>query len=162
FLSERELYSVELYVQDTRTGNVTRRLSRSVVDPHLESLRFITSAGAWDRSGRYIALGAIVKGSPALLVLDAPTGRKKHEIRSPELGEIDPPSFSPDGAAVAFSALSHGVSDLFIVDLRTRALRRLTSDGFADLQPAWSPDGRRLAFVTDRFSTRLDTLAAGN
>ena len=37
---------------------------------------------------------------------------------------------------------------------RRRQLRRLTNDAFADLQPAWSPDGRRIAFATDRFSTR--------
>ena len=32
---------------------------------------------------------------------------------------------------------------------------RVTNDAFADLQPAWSPDGRRIAFATDRFTTRL-------
>src|SRR5262249_32947947 len=31
-----------------------------------------------------------------------------------------------------------------------------------DLQPAWSPDGRRLAFVTDRYSTKLENLRAGD
>jgi hypothetical protein len=40
--------------------------------------------------------------------------------------------------------------------------RRLTDDPFADLQPAWSPDGTELAFVTERFSTNLDTLAIGS
>jgi hypothetical protein len=29
-------------------------------------------------------------------------------------------------------------------------LRQLTNDRFADLQPAWSPDGRSIAFATDR------------
>ena len=42
------------------------------------------------------------------------------------------------------------------------ALRRLTNDAFADLQPAWSPDGRTIAFVTDRFSSRLEALTVGN
>jgi Tol biopolymer transport system component len=162
FLSERDLFSVELFLQDTRTGNVTRRLSRTVVDPHLESIQFINSAGAWDRAGQRFALGALVKGRPALLIMDGLTGGKQAEIPFPDLGEIDTPSFSPDGRRIVFSALSGGFTDLFVYDLQSKALRRLTEDAFADLQPVWSPDGRQVAFVTDRFSTDLDTLDAGN
>jgi len=51
-----------------------------------------------------------------------------------------------------------GLSDLFLYDLEGDSLRRLTDDPFADLQPAWSPDGRTLAFATDRFDTDLARL----
>ena len=161
FLSERELFSVELFVQDTHTGNVTRRLSRTVVDPHLESLQFIESSGAWDPTGKTFALGAVAKGRPVLVLMDS-EGGKRQEIPLPTLGEISTPSFSPDGNSIAFSALAEGFTDLFVYDLKAAALRRLTHDAFADLQPSWSPDGRQIAFVTDRFSTKLDTLDTGN
>jgi hypothetical protein len=162
FLSERDLFSVELFLQDTRSGDVTRRLSRTVVDPHLESIQFITSAGSFDRTGRRFALGAQVKGRPALVIMDGQKGGKQMEIPFPALGEIGGPTFSPDGRRIAFSALSGGLSDLFVYDLQTKALRQLTKDAYADLQPVWSPDGGRIAFVTDRFSTNLATLDAGN
>jgi surface antigen Omp85-like protein/WD40 repeat protein len=48
-----------------------------------------------------------------------------------------------------------------VYDVRTGSLDRLTQDPFSDLQPSWSPDGRRLAFVTDRFTSRLEDLAVG-
>ena len=140
---------------------MTKQLSRTVVDPHLESIQFINSAGSFDRAGQRFALGGLVKGLAALVVIDAKKGSKL-EVPFPNLGEIDTPSFSPDGKKVVFSALSGGFSDLFIYDLDTKALRHVTEDAFADLQPTWSPDGRQIAFVTDRFSTDLATLRAGN
>jgi Tol biopolymer transport system component len=162
FLSERDLFSVELFVADAQNGTVTRRLSRTLVDPHLESLQFVNSAGAWDRAGQRLALGAVSKGRPLLVILDARTGASVHEVPFPTLGEIQTPSFAPDGNRIVFSALAGGSTDLFIYDVEAGTSRRLTEDAYADLQPAWSPDGRTIAFVTDRFSTRLDTLAAGN
>jgi hypothetical protein len=45
-----------------------------------------------------------------------------------------------------------------VVNLQSGARRRLTNDLTADLEPAWSPDGRTIAFVTDRFGTNLDNL----
>jgi Tol biopolymer transport system component len=41
-------------------------------------------------------------------------------------------------------------------------MRRLTNDAFAEIHPSWSPDGRSIAFSTDRFSTNLRDLRAGN
>jgi WD40 repeat protein len=57
--------------------------------------------------------------------------------------------------------MSHGLTDLYIYDFTTSQLSQLTRDAFADVQPAWSPDGRRIAFATDRFSTNLSTLSIG-
>jgi Tol biopolymer transport system component len=161
FLSERDAFSIELFVADAGSGRVLRRLTKSVLDPHLQSLQFIRSAGAWSPDGRRIAVATVHRGKPALAVLDAGNGRTVQRITLGDLGEIYHPTWSPDGARVAFSGLAGGMSDLFVVDLATRKTRRLTQDLYADLQPAWSPDGRSLAFATDRFSTELERLRYG-
>ena len=53
-----------------------------------------------------------------------------------------------------------GVSDLYVIDLSSGAAQQLTNDRYADLQPTWSPDGRSIAFSSDRGpgtdSRRLD------
>src|SRR5688572_31444819 len=37
----------------------------------------------------------------------------------------------------------------------TGVVHQLTADAFADLHPAWSPDGRTIALATDRFTSTL-------
>ena len=155
FFSERGLFSIEMYLADAETGRVLRKITETAVDPHFESLLFLSSTGAWAPDGRRFAFGAIRKGQPVLAVVDVETGKRVRERRFPGLGEILNPNWSPDGRRVAFSAVVGGLSDLFLYDLEADTLVRLTNDPFADLQPAWSPDGTRIAFVTDRFGSDL-------
>jgi len=161
FFSERGLFSVDLYIADVASGRVERTLTNTSLDPHYESVGFISSAGAWDADGRRFAFGVVEHGRPVLSILDVSTGKTEREIPLPTLGQIFSTTWSPDGRAVAFSAQAGGWTDLFIYNLETSTLRRLTSDLYADLQPAWSPDGRSLAFVTDRFSTDTTDLQSG-
>jgi Tol biopolymer transport system component len=55
------------------------------------------------------------------------------------------PEISPDGRAVAFAA----VGDLWLMRIGEKPLN-LTNDSFLDTEPAWSPDGTRLAWSSDR------------
>ncbi len=61
---------------------------------------------------------------------------------------ITSPVISPDGAQVAFTALG----DLWLMPIGGAA-RRLTNDRFVEIDPTWSPDGRSIAFSSDRDGT---------
>jgi hypothetical protein len=156
------MFSIDMYVADVTTGRVTRHLVKTAGDPHFESLQFITSAGDWAPDNRRFVFAALSKGQPVLAIVDTMDGRRLAEHEFPDLGEIFNPAWSPDGRQVAFSGLVGGVLDLFVFDLESHVLTRLTDDPFADMDPEWTPDGRALAWVTDRFSSNLERLSFGN
>ena len=161
YFSDAGLFSIDMYLANAQDGHTIRKLVSSTRDPHLESMQFINSAGAWSTDGRF-AFGAIVTGRPALRIVKGDDGDLVKEIKFPSMGEIFNPTWSPDGKQIAFSAQVGGVTDLFVYDLASGDLRRLTNDAYADLEPAWSPDGSLIAFVTDRFTTSLDDLSYGD
>ncbi len=77
-----------------------------------------------------------------------PYERKPRDLAAPgplPVRGVVSPAVSPDGRHVAFSALG----DLWLHAIGG-ATERLTDDPWTETDPAWSPDGGRLAFVSDR------------
>jgi hypothetical protein len=161
FFSERDRYSVDLFLADARTGAIRRKIVSTAGNARFDSLQFIDSAGAWDAQGTRFAFAALRHGQPILTVLRMPSGDVEWTHTFSDVDQIFDPTWSPDGRRLAFAALRGGATDLHVFDIEAASLRRLTRDAYADLQPAWSPDGRMLAFTTDRFTSSLDSLLFG-
>ena len=90
-----------------------------------------------------------------------------------ELGALGPERnygdlrISPDGRHVAVVVTDdrYATRDLWIVDVATNALTRVTSNPATDWRPVWAPDGSTLVFASDRAGLssvfRVDTATQG-
>ena len=123
---------------------VRRRFEVCVVRSNGKGLRGLTSAGRnpnWSPRGGLIALTQ--EEGPSPIVVVRPDGRIVRRVR----GGFASADWSPEGRRLV---VEHEIGDgvrLYAVDQTGRGLDRLTArpDG-ADLAPAWSRDGRRIAF----------------
>ena len=73
------------------------------------------------------------------------------DIYTNKLGrEISFPAFSPDGRQIAFGMREDLTSHLFTLSRQGGAPQQLTFGSTIDSKPVWSPDGKRLAFISNR------------
>jgi len=68
---------------------------------------------------------------------------------TPETDDVGP-VLSPDGTKVAFVSTVDDNTDIYILDLNSLAVTRVTNALEKDSAPTWSPDGQRLAFESFR------------
>jgi len=92
-------------------------------------------------------------GRQELWVQPIDIGRTARRLTDQPGGEADHPAVSPTGRWVAYYSVTANQRDICIVSFSAGPPTRVTLDPADDLQPAWSPDEKWLAFVSERDST---------
>ena len=82
-------------------------------------------------------------------------------ILTPEIlwkfGRLSGGELSPDGKLVVYSVSRYDAktlkrtSNIFVVPVEGGEPKKLTEDRFSDIAPTWTPDGKQIAFMSNRY-----------
>lgn len=152
YLSEKSIFSTDLYLADVRTGKIIRKVYSQNKSGNVDHLHYLESAGTWSPNSKEFAYVVFSKGRNRLVITDALSGKVVDEFPLKNVPSFSNPTWSPDGRSIIVNGLVDGQPDLFEINLRSHNTQQLTNDDFAEIQPSYSYDGKRIAFVTDRVS----------
>ncbi len=162
FLSEKDLFGIDLFLADAKTGKIIRKLSSQISNSHIDDFNFLESAGAWSPDSKKFAFSIFSKGKNQMLVIDIANGRT---ILKTDMGKVEQfgnLTWAPDGQEVAFSGMVEGQSDIFTYNFTTKKVTGITNDEYSDYAPSYAPDGKKIVFSSDRASIKGGNNAAVN
>jgi Tol biopolymer transport system component len=148
FSAQREGRDI-LYVMDVQRRKTIKRFD--------VGLEWVTSP-SWSPDGKQIVVSGSKTGLTDLFVIDYETAALRR-LTNDKNGDLQP-SWSPDGQQIAFvtergestdlDVLRLGAWKVAIYDFRTGNVEVVPGQGGHNLNPQWSPDGKSIAFVSDR------------
>ena len=105
--------------------------------------------------GSRVAAILSFQGNPELYVLQ---GERFTRLTNTPLASEGQPTWSPDGRKIAYVSNETRHPQIYVVDVATKAKRRLTSKGRENIDPDWGPDGR-IAYITKRGGAQVAVMS---
>jgi Tol biopolymer transport system component len=142
-----------LYVMDVRSRKITKTFDKWPLD--------VVMNPSWSPDGSQIVFSGYNSGIHDLWITTVADG-KIRQLTNDKHAEMMP-QWSPDGKTIAFATDRNPATELDVLkfakwgiatfDLTSGRIDVLPNQGGLNLNPQWSPDGKSLAYISDRNGT---------
>lgn len=156
FIANRDgyssVYKVELRQEDIDEKKVTQPdvVIKGEREEVFETFHLFEPSLSVSESG-VIAFVTKAGKTDALHMYSIRDSKILYTLQNDALISIASPKWSRDSQRLVFSAIDEkGYSDIFIYDMESRNIRRLTNDYYTDTDPVFSPDGNSVIFSSNR------------
>ena len=146
---KKGMASARLVMVGTQTGKKELYLVGSDGGSRVQLTRdgSVSVAPNWGEGNR-ITYTSFLKGYPDVYMIDVDTG--KRDRISSYTGLNTSADISPDGQDIAMILSKDGNPELYVKNLRSEKLTRITTTSkAAEASPSWSPDGQSIVYVSD-------------
>ncbi len=144
---------LEIVLMSAKTGERIKRVTKRIFREKYEEIR--TDFGgfgrsiAWAPDGDRIAFVAKYHDANYLLEVNILT-EKVTQYFELHFDNATSPDYDGSGKRIIFSALKEGQTDLYVLELVTGEIRRLTFDPFNDTHPSWHPTTGQIVYTSER------------
>lgn len=140
FITNQDIYSTLSIIDvEGKKKKKVKTLVRGSTSAKFEGMHLQSNYLSWSADGNHIVFVSQSGGRDVIFLVDSRNGRVAKELRFPLRGIMDP-ALSRDGTMIAFVGILNGASDLFVYNLKTSRLRRITADRFSERYPKLSSD----------------------
>jgi len=135
----------EIYTAEAADDNIKRK---SFAIKRLTFNSAIDTAPSWSPTGREIVFTSDRGGTPQIYIMDA-EGSNVRRVSFGGSSYLDSPAWSPVGDKIVFVARVENVFDLYVLNIRTNQIAKLTESNARNESPSWSADGRHVVFTSN-------------
>ena len=144
---------LEIVLMSAKTGERIKRVTKQFFREKYEEIRTDFSGFgrslAWAPDGDRIAFVAKYHDANYLLEVNILT-QELTQYFELDFDNVTSPDYDGSGERVIFSALKEGQTDLYIIELLTGEIDRLTFDPFNDTHPSWHPTTEKIVYTSER------------
>lgn len=127
-----------------------KRILKGEASAKTEEFHYFRANLSWFPDGKRLAFAAKTASGDRIHVLDVDRRKIVRSIAPAGMSAVYELDVSPDGERIVFAGQRGMRCDLFLMDLATEEITRLTDDLYNDLQPRFSPDGHKIIFASQR------------